>query len=258
MQGDLPELLVRQSSRLVEDHLADSDLPQIVEHRGLAEELDLLLLEMHRLPDGHGIHGYPLGVAPRIEILGFQGLDQGVDRPDVHGVDEVGLLLDLLLQVRLVILDLLLEGFFPYGILDRDEQDVEIERLGDVIAGPDLDCGHRGVEFRVGRHHDARDVGEPRRRLPEEGDTIHLRHPDIGKEDGVAPGGQLGQRVLPVDCFPYRISFNFKAFSDNRSDGLLVVDDEDRLPVTVCMVGAMSCQRHKIHDDTLRQQGDNI
>ena len=74
--GDFSELFVGELARLVENAFPDPDLPQVVQDGGALQHLEAVSGPGEFLPDGHRIPCHPLGVSPRIEILGFERLDQ--------------------------------------------------------------------------------------------------------------------------------------------------------------------------------------
>ena len=123
-----------------------------------------------------------------------------------------------------VLLDQTLHAQQP---IDRDEDVVEDERLGDVVAGSELDGLHRTFHRAESGDHDDIRVRGHVARLGQDGQAVHLRHANVqqGHVNPArleAPQGLLavaGQHDLEPDLA--------KDFRERFANRFLVVGDQN-------------------------------
>jgi len=198
------------SRRLVEEHQAGA--------------VDVQLLRDH--------------VHEEIEQLAVGAGIGGSDRP--RGERDVGrqahVPLFLLPQQHAVLLG---QGPLLEGSLHRDPDLVQVlERLSEVGVRPFLDGAQRALRRRVARHHDDFRVGRHPLDVGEEIETVLPGEHDIEQRDGGDEVGQEGEGFLGRGGLAGLAMVLLEDVHDDVADRLLVVDDEETMPLRRLWTGA--------------------
>jgi len=83
---DLP-LLLGELARLVENVLVHAELPDVVERRAEADDLDVPLRELHLLGDHPRVFGDAVRVAARVRVFRLDRGDEHLDRREVRRLE---------------------------------------------------------------------------------------------------------------------------------------------------------------------------
>ena len=79
-------------------------------------------------------------------------------------------------------LDLAAELLPLLGLPEGHGHFVGPERLVEIVVGAFAHGGERAVLVAVGAHHDEQRLAAVRAVAPEEGEAVHLRHPDVAED----------------------------------------------------------------------------
>ncbi len=231
---DVLELVVGEGPLLVEDLLPNADLADVMEPARGPDQFDLLFVEPHFGRHRGGQVGHPGGVASEIGILGFQGVDERLERRDRDPL-QVGAFhpefgrpdRHFFLEPVVDLLALDHRVPTPEGALDGPQQVGQVDRLGEVVHGPPLHAEGGAGRVVDGREHQDGgvrfDLEDPGHQI----DAVGVGHPDVEEHAGdllaledvdrlgaVAGGGdfEVLLREEPLE---------------GAADRLLIVDDED-------------------------------
>ena len=75
--------VVGEPRPLANEVAGNRQLADVMNERGPAQLLEPGAVEAHFLADHLGEVGHPLGVAPRVEVFGFEGLDEAPQRREL-------------------------------------------------------------------------------------------------------------------------------------------------------------------------------
>ena len=113
---------------------------------------------------------------------------------------------------------------------DPCERDGNVDRLGDVVVGPQPECLDDVGALAPGRHHDHRQLGigmcgaKPRQDF----EPAHARHLDVQQDDVVLTGGDPCQRLVAIRRGSDEIALPLQVAGERIAIELVVVDNEKR------------------------------
>jgi hypothetical protein len=116
-------------------------------------------------------------------------------------------------------------------LLHHQRELLGIEGLHQVVVGPLLHGGHRGVDGGVGGHDHEGDVGLDLLRLVEDLEPVHPGHLEIRDDDGPALGLQPLHRARAVGRQHHRVAVLLQPAAQRLADDLLVVHHQDPRPL---------------------------
>jgi hypothetical protein len=108
---------------------------------------------------------------------------------------------------------------------------IDVERLRQIFVGAALEGGHRGVEIRIGGHHDDRDRGVALLHRLQQLEARQPRHADIGHQHFRRAAGERFERILRGRKRVERDAFSTERLLDHPADGAVIVDDPDRFHI---------------------------
>ena len=122
------------------------------------------------------------------------------------------------------------EPFLGQPRVDPRAEDHGIERLREVVVGPDLDAADDALGLVDGGDHDHRDVTRIRRRLEplEDRDAVELGHDDVEEHDVDRLVGEQLERLRSVCRGADRMAVLLEEASEQLPADAVVVGDEDR------------------------------
>src|SRR5207302_10634179 len=125
---------------------------------------------------------------------------------------------------------------FPSAFVERaaNELDrlVDVEGLGKIFVGAALEGGHRGIEIRIGGHHDDRHRGMALLDGLQQLQPRAPGHADIGDEALRRTARERIERLLRGGKRVEGDAFAAERLFDHPADGTIVVDDPDRFHVS--------------------------
>ncbi len=125
--------------------------------------------------------------------------------------------------VALVLLD---EAAFVERLRHPRAHLVQVKRLGDVVERAHLEAGDGTLDLGDGRHDDHRGLRPAGDHLAQQGDAVHLRHPQVGNEQRHRLLFELGEGLDARPRFAALKPLSFEQADQHTAQARLVVDDE--------------------------------
>jgi hypothetical protein len=139
-----------------------------------------------------------------------------------HSVQAEPLVHALSQRPRVALQTALLDGFG-----EKDEERLDRDRLGQVVLGPRLHRLDRRLDLGERGHDDEDGVRPLLLRLPQQGEAVHLRHPQIGEHDARCELAQQLEPFLPVLCLADLVALLGEEALERAARVLLIVDQQD-------------------------------
>ncbi len=112
---------------------------------------------------------------------------------------------------------------------DAGEDDLHVERLGDVVVGPEPQGFDEVAALAEGARHDDRQLGdtEAGTDAPQHLEPVHLRHHHVEEDDVEPPLGERRERLGAGGDRRHRVARRDEAPREEVAVRLVVVDDEE-------------------------------
>ncbi len=115
-------------------------------------------------------------------------------------------------------------------LADRQKHLIPIERLGQVVVRPALHGVYRQLHTAVGGHHDHKAAATLAAVALYELEAIHVRHPDIAKDDVGSVIERLGQTFPSIRRRAHVVTGILEDQRNGPTNPSLVIDDENLHP----------------------------
>jgi hypothetical protein len=112
------------------------------------------------------------------------------------------------------------------GIAHRNEQAVEVQRLGDVVVGTALQGIDSRFDGAMAADHHHRGVGRKEDDAVEHFGAVHLGHLDVAEDDVILRAFDLHHALQAVLGLIHLYLFIFEYLADGAADGAFVIDDK--------------------------------
>src|SRR5437879_3587376 len=182
--GELP--------RLVGHRFPHADLADVVQLGAERDHVEGRGRETHPAGDGQGVVRDAHRGSPRIGVLLFGEVDEGLEPLERQLLDPARLLLDAVLELLVVHAVLEDEAALVERLHDPGAHLVEVERLGHVVERPELQARDRALHLRDGGHDEHRGVRPLRELLAKWPDTAVLVVTAVAEVESAVSCLQLG------------------------------------------------------------------
>ena len=190
------------------------------------DHIDHLPVELQLPADPQGVVGHAHRMAARVGILLLEEMHQGLEALERELFDAVRLLLDALLELVVVHPVLENETALVERLHHARSHLVQVERLGDVVEGAELEAGDRALDLGDRRHDDDGGVRPAGEDLAQQRDAVHLRHPQVGDDERHGLRVHLLERLGAGARLRTGEPFPFEQAHQHASQARLIVHHE--------------------------------